>query len=100
MQDFSMTGIHPKVISEIVMLAEKYHLNNVLLFGSRARGDYRERSDIDLAFSGGDVVRFAIDVEETTSTLLKFDLVNLDGAVQEELLESIKKEGVILYEKV
>lgn len=28
-------------------------------------------------------------------SLLQFDIVNLDGPVQQELLESIQKEGII-----
>ena len=94
------TGIQDVVIEEIVELAKTYNLNKVILFGSRARGDFKSRSDIDLAVSGGDCIRFSLDVQEMTSTLLFFDVVNLDGTVQKELLESIDKEGVCLYEKV
>ena len=72
----------------------------VILFGSRARGDYYKTSDIDLAIEGGDSVRFALDVDEFTSTLLKYDIVDLNGIVQEELLQSIKREGVVIYEKI
>lgn len=85
--------------TELLALAEARGLNRLILFGSRARGDNRERSDIDLAVSGGDVVRFSLDVEELP-TLLSFDVVNLDGAVQPELLESIRREGITLYEKI
>ena len=94
------TGIKDNVIREIVELAEKHDLNKVILFGSRARGDFQRASDIDLAVSGGNVSMFALDVEEETSTLLEFDVVNLDLDLQEKLLESIKKEGMVLYEKV
>lgn len=94
------TGINVTVIEEICFLAEKYEIEKVILFGSRARGDYKKTSDIDLATTGGNHTRFALDVDETTSTLLKFDIVNLDGIVQEELRESIRQEGKILYEKV
>ena len=94
------TGIREEVIKEIIALAEKYAITKVILFGSRARGDYRERSDIDLAVTGGQVDLFALAVDEETSTLLKYDIVNLDGRVQKELLESIKTEGILLYEKV
>lgn len=93
-------GIQAVVIEEIVALAKKYDLNKVILFGSRARGDYRSRSDIDLAISGGDCIRFSLDVQELTSTLLFFDVVNLDGTVQKELLDSIENEGVCIYEKI
>ena len=59
-----MYGLRDELIHEIVELAKKYDLTSVTLFGSRARGDYRERSDIDLAVSGGDFNRFALDVDE------------------------------------
>ncbi|MEY8338919.1 nucleotidyltransferase domain-containing protein [Lachnospiraceae bacterium 62-35] len=94
------TGIRPIVIEELCALAKKYDIVRLILFGSRARGDYKRTSDIDLAVTGGAFVPFALDVEEETSTLLKFDVVNLDGAVQPELRNSILKEGKILYEKV
>lgn len=71
----------------------------VILFGSRARGDYTRASDIDLAVSGGDMTGFTLDVKETTSTLLDFDVVDLNSPVQKELLTSIYKEGIVLYEK-
>lgn len=35
-----------------------------------------------------------------TSTLLKYDIVDLDASVQKELLESISKEGIVIYEKI
>lgn len=93
-------GIKSVVIKEIRDFAQKYGVNAVILFGSRARGDYKRVSDIDLAVTGGDFARFALDVQEETTTLLKFDIVNLDGSIQEELRDSIEKEGKILYEKI
>ncbi len=93
-------GISEKVEQEIVELAIKYKIRKVLVFGSRARGDYKRTSDIDLAVEGGNVAAFTVDVEELTSTLLEYDVVNLDGMVQKELLESIEKEGIIVYEEI
>ena len=95
-----MYGLRDDLVNEITGLAEKYGLSAVTLFGSRARGDYRPRSDIDLAVRGGDCDRFALDVDEETSTLLMFDIVNLDRPVQPELLESIRKDGKLLYAKI
>ncbi|MCC8103611.1 MAG: nucleotidyltransferase domain-containing protein [Clostridiales bacterium] len=94
------TGIRSQVIQEIRTLAQRHRIQKVILFGSRARGDYHRTSDIDLAVSGGNIAGFCLDVEEETTTLLQYDLVNLDGSVQEELRQSIEKEGVVLYEKV
>lgn len=42
------TGIKMIVVQEICLLAKKYNVEKVVLFGSRARGDYRRVSDIDL----------------------------------------------------
>lgn len=94
------TGIKPIVIKEICDIARKYNVQKVVLFGSRARGNFKEKSDIDLAVQGGDFIRFMLDVNEETSTLLKFDIINLDEEIQGELREAIKKEGRIVYEEV
>lgn len=94
------TGINGNLMNEIVELAKKHQIEKVVLFGSRARGDYKIVSDIDLAISGGNVVEFTLDAEDYINTLLKFDVVNLDGAVQDELIQMIKKEGIVIYEKI
>ena len=94
------TGIKEVVLEEIRALARKYQVDKVILFGSRARGDYKRTSDIDLAFSGGKASSFILDVNEETSTLLKFDIVDLLKPVQTQLLETIEREGIILYEKM
>ena len=94
------TGIKQQVINEICELAQKYNVEQVLLFGSRSRGDYKRTSDIDLAVRGGDIDRFALDVEEETTTLLEYDIVDMSREMQDELRQSIMREGKILYEKV
>lgn len=94
------TGIKQTVIQEIQELAVKHGVSRVILLGSRARGTFREKSDIDLAVEGGDFIRFSLDVDENTSTLLKYDFINLDEPIQEELRASIQKEGKLLYEKI
>ena len=91
---------HIKVICQIIDLANRHHIQTVILFGSRARGDFRRTSDIDLAVQGGNVCRFRLDVEEETHTLLTFDVIDLCSDLSPELREAISKEGVLLYEKV
>lgn len=97
---YENTGIKQDVIQEIIRLAEKNQVKKVILFGSRARGDYKERSDIDLAFYGGRSSQFVLSLDEETSTLLEFDVIDLDKPVRKELLESIDQEGVVLYEEI
>ena len=100
MANMKETGIKDIVLDEIREYAKRFQLEKVILFGSRARGDYKEKSDIDLAVSGGEIPAFSVMVDESTSTLLKFDIVNLDASVQAELLQSIREEGIVLYEKI
>lgn len=94
------TGIKEEVLEEINQLARKYAIKKVILFGSRARSDFHKTSDIDLAVSGGNKTMFYLDVEEKTSTLLMFDMVDLDADIQPELRESIEREGVVIYEEI
>lgn len=94
------TGIHAIVLEQIRSIAKQYDLNRVILFGSRARGDFKERSDIDLAASGGNISAFSLAVDEETDTLLKYDVVDLDRPVDPALLDNIRKDGIMLYEKV
>lgn len=94
------TGIEKQIIEEIISLAEKHGIAKIVLFGSRARGDYHRASDIDLAVYGGNITGFALDVEEYTSTLLTYDIVDMNKQHQAGFVESIVKEGRVLYEKI
>lgn len=89
-----------RLASDIIRLAKKNAIKKVILFGSRARGDHSERSDIDLAVSGGNALDFQYDLEEEAWTLLMFDVVNLDRGISEELRAEIERDGVSLYEEV
>lgn len=93
-------GLKKEFIGQIQAIAEKNGVEKVILFGSRARGDHNRTSDIDLAVSGGNAAGFAADIEEETATLLEYDIVDLAKPVNRDLLESIRKEGKVLYEKV
>lgn len=93
-------GLKKDVVDAILQLAKKHKMKKIIVFGSRARGDYKERSDIDLAVFGGETIKFSIETEESVPTLLKFDIIDMDKPVQKELVDAINKEGVVLYEEV
>lgn len=94
------SGLSDALIIQMEELAQKYGITKIILFGSRARGDFSRASDIDIAVCGGNVERFAVDAEEELPTLLTFDVVDLSKDISESLRESIQREGVILYEKI
>ena len=78
-------------------------MERVWLFGSRARGDSFERSDIDLAIEApamapDDWLRIKLDFEDEAPTLLLIDLVRFEDA-PEHLREQIRDEGIVVYER-
>ena len=91
-------NLDKRLESEIISLAKSFGVKKLILFGSRARGTNKERSDIDLAAQGGNVTEFSFDIEEKIPTLLKFDIINLDEHVAEDFLAEIARDGIILYE--
>ena len=94
------TGLSEKVIDSICDVARKYKIKKIILFGSRARGDYNRASDIDLAAFGKNIGRFRLELEETVPTLLTFDVVDMTGNPSNMILDTINKEGRILYEEI
>lgn len=97
--DNAETLLGSRLTSDIISIAKKNDIKKVILFGSRARGDNYERSDIDLAVSGGSRLDFYYDLEEQAWTLLTFDVIDLDGYISEELKKDIQNDGVVLYEQ-
>lgn len=90
-----------QVYQQICHFASERGVGRVTLFGSRARETNLPKSDIDLAVSGGgDVDGFVDDVQERLWSLLRVDVVNLDGPVSEELRSEIARDGKALYEAV
>lgn len=88
-----------RITREISTFARMHSVQKVVLFGSRARGDNTERSDIDIAVYGGDFDAFYWDIKEKVHSLLMFDIVEMDDSVSEDLIGEIQRDGVIIYEK-
>ena len=95
-------SLREDIRQELCVLAKKHELEKLILFGSRAKGTCWERSDIDLAASfntAEQYFNFQEDVEEI-ETLLMFDIVDMNSSlINLELIEDIKKDGIILYEE-
>ncbi len=92
-------NIPGRVARDIYTFARKYAVHKVILFGSRAKGTHTERSDIDIAVSGGNYDSFYWEIKENVHSLLTFDIVDLDSGISEELKREIEKDGVIIYEE-
>lgn len=88
-----------ELYARLADLAARYGAQRLVLYGSRARGDFQPRSDIDLAVYGMPEKQrggFAMEAEELP-TLLKLDIVHISPNMDPAFLENIEKDGVVLY---
>ncbi len=91
-----------ELYKQLAELAKRYGAKRLVLFGSRARGDNRYNSDIDLAVYGmpeNNRAEFWMDCEELP-TLLKFDIVHIRDDMDAKFLANIQKDGVELMDKL
>ena len=82
-----------EVISRVAELCREYSAQEVILYGSRAKGTARERSDIDIAVSGVNNFDELAGRVEDIPTLDSVDLVNMDTCRNNLLLEDIRQYG-------
>lgn len=99
-----MYGLSNTVIEEIRSVFRKHsNINEVILFGSRAKGNYSEWSDIDLAIKGESISfnqLMDINVQiEDIGLLYKVDIVDYNKNLNTPLASHIDRAGIVFYKK-
>jgi len=99
-----MGGLDAGLIQSLVQVfGNSPNIERVILFGSRAKGNYRRGSDIDLAIiSNGaslDLGTLASDIDALNTPYL-FDLLDYQQLNNPALLEHIHTYGQILFQRV
>ncbi|MPR33164.1 nucleotidyltransferase family protein [Salmonirosea aquatica] len=96
-------GLSNTTLEEILaVFRENSHVEEVILFGSRAKGTYRPGSDIDLAVKGKDLtfqefIKLLVKLDEL-EILYKIDAINYQTIKSQELLDHISRVGVSLLQ--
>ncbi len=85
----------------ITLLQQNPKIKKITLFGSRAKGNFKEGSDIDIALIGNnlllnDILDATIELEKLNLPF-RFDLIIYDRIKEEALKEHIDRVGIILY---
>jgi predicted nucleotidyltransferase len=89
-------------LSEIIEdIAKKYELDSIGIFGSRARGDYREDSDLDIFIIGNLTLDDELSLEAELEQVLKIsvDIVRLSQGSDKILLKNIINDASVIYSK-
>ena len=98
-----MFGLSDKTIRQINEIFLNYPgVEKVLIYGSRARGDYRNGSDIDLTIIGDISVNDKIHISGLIDDLpipYMCDVSIYKNIKNENLIEHIERVGQVFYEK-
>lgn len=97
-------GIDGQLLDEIVaVLKTSEHVERAVIYGSRARGNARKTSDLDLCLYGDELtareVNLLHDALEQLSTPITFDVVHYQRLTKEPLKQAIDRDGVEIYVK-
>jgi type I restriction enzyme S subunit len=97
-------GLDEHIIEKIIQVFEiNSKVDKALVFGSRAKGNYRPDSDIDVAIKGNDItiddiLKMSVALEDKGITN-KIDLINYTDIKEKALVEHIDRVGIEFYSR-
>lgn len=100
-----MYGLLERDIEFILKAFSNYsEIEEVIIFGSRAMGNYKKGSDVDLAIKGKYIdrkviIRLSDDLNENYPLPYFFDVVNYMDINNVELKQHIDEFGKLIYKK-
>ena len=85
------------------ILKKNTKIKQVILFGSRAKGNFKPGSDVDIALKGEglklkDILDASIEIDELLLPY-KFDLIIYDRINEIALVEHIDRIGIVLFNR-
>jgi predicted nucleotidyltransferase len=97
-------GLNTKILGQLNMIFSRFvEIDEVILYGSRAKGNYRNSSDIDITIKGQSL---SLEIINKISTriddlLLPYtiDLSIYHHLRNKELIEHINRIGKVIYSK-
>ncbi len=98
-------GLSEKSYNLILETLQKFpEIEKTIIFGSRAMGNYKKGSDVDLAIKGKNVnfdtvLKLHSILEQDLPLPYFFDIVDYKELENENLKEHIEKFGIVLFER-
>lgn len=101
MEQFGLSSENLSAIIRVITSVKR--VSRAWIYGSRAKGDYRNNSDIDIALEGeGLTLNDLATLDERLDNLMlpwQFDLSIKARIKNEALLEEIRRWGEIVFER-
>lgn len=97
-------GLRDSDLEYIINVIEKFpEIKKASIFGSRAKGNYKPGSDIDIAIYGEKITfdilaKLHTALEEESSMPYLFDIVDFTHLNHKEIKEHIERVGKVIYE--
>lgn len=97
-----MFGLKDSIIIKIKNVLSRYdEIEKVLIFGSRARGDYKKTSDIDIAIFSENITSTRLNLLrndfDELDIIYTIDVVDFNRISKEKLKNNIVNDGVVIY---
>ena len=98
-------GLPQSTIEKICTVLSHYpHVEKAILYGSRAKGNYKNGSDIDLTLRGGadlslNVIYKILDALDDLLLPYTIDLSIFNNIGDPDVIEHIQRVGVTFYDK-
>ncbi len=96
-------GLKQRDIDNITLALKKFpEIEEAIIFGSRAMGNYKKGSDIDLSIKGTHITHRTVSslkslLEEELPIPFFFDIVDYGKIRSDKLIEHIDRVGVVFY---
>ena len=98
-------GLKQTDLDAVISILEKYSdIESAVIFGSRAKGNYKNGSDVDIALKGqhlnlDTIHQISYWLNEESLMPYKFDILNYHTISSQDLLEHIDRAGIEFYSK-
>ncbi|PHS38527.1 MAG: DNA polymerase III subunit beta [Sulfurovum sp.] len=97
-------GLRSSDLEDIIKTLKQFdNICEAIIFGSRAKGNYKHGSDVDIAIKGDidfkTLTHLSYLLNEESLMPYKFDIVNYGGTQHHDLKEHIDRIGISIYHK-
>ena len=98
-------GLRQQDLTEIIRILQRFPaVEEAVIFGSRAKGNFKKGSDIDIAVKGKAIGYEAVAslsflLNEESATPYFFDIVHFEEISEKALIEHINRVGQCIYSR-